>query len=491
MQPKWDTYPKKNTHKLKLSNIFLFLIPLLLSFYILLLNFNPLGNSKEYLLNIGDSKDSSGKIKLTGPFDRVTTQYTNNSTGANYRDALSGLVYFDLSSSLLTDSSSINLEIAFEDNFPENQQLNIGPRSKKEWSYYWKPVYNSFYQSLEPLSNIITLKATNLTDLEKTLQQIPEGSSIASYKTINNTFSSISYEPGSTKITKTIRGVHTLYTYAKDTLNMVISKQDMNWYNGTDELKIRITGSNITREFIIPDDGNNMTGNKGPIQSQSFFVENLPKGVYRIDMENNADLTINSIQVNQKRLVAVDNVFLIDPSTIYFEVPRKQTIYFHTIHKSSIQTLSITGITSKSIEIKESVTKYNITLPAGSYILTSPKGDIIIEGPTYFSFDKESYFRPFKYEIIPLKYNLDWVKNNADYVIIPDLNVTDLGGGWKIGRASWDAKDLYIKDKTLSFSINIPHLSQEQYKNYTIPIDWVKVTVTKPSIFEEIFGGLK
>jgi len=474
-----------------LSRNYLFLVPLLFFIYVILMNTIPFGGYQIYSADLGSFNDIFHDLKLTSPLSRISNRIFNNSSNINYREINSSLVYLDLTSSLLSRSSKIDLEVKFKDNFPENQKFILGARDKQEWSYYWKPVYIPFYQSLEPLSSVRTFEINQPSEIEIILLQIPEGSTIATYSQINNTLSPAAYEPGNEYISATLRGTHTFYTHAKDTINIAVSKQDMNWYNGTDELKIKISGNSLAREFIIPDDGNNITGDKGFIQTQSFSVENLTEGIYRIDMENDADLTINSISINQKKLVAEGRIFLIDPTTIYFELPRKQTLYFQTYHQSAAQNLTIAGTAARSVEIAERATTYNITLSAGNYTITSPKGDVIIEGPTYFSFDKESYFRPFKYEIVPLKYDLDWIKNNVDYVIIPDLNVTDLGDGWKIGRASWEAKDLYIKDKTLSFCINIPHLSKEEYKNYTIPIDWIKVTVTKPSIFEGIFGGLK
>ncbi|MBM3234020.1 hypothetical protein FJZ19_02910 [Candidatus Pacearchaeota archaeon] len=50
---------------------------------------------------------------------------------------------------------------------------------------------------------------------------------------------------------------------------------------------------------------------------------------------------------------------------------------------------------------------------------------------------------------------------------------------WLTTSTSFDLKDLYIKDGKLNVYISIPHLSRNATQNYTIPIDWINITVHK------------
>lgn len=82
---------------------------------------------------------------------------------------------------------------------------------------------------------------------------------------------------------------------------------------------------------------------------------------------------------------------------------------------------------------------------------------------------------------------MDWINNNnIDYIIIKDYIPAKEDDGWLIAQTSWDARDLYIKDNTIKFVFNIPHLTKEENSNYTIPVDWIDITVTKSPIWKRI-----
>ena len=56
-----------------------------------------------------------------------------------------------------------------------------------------------------------------------------------------------------------------------------------------------------------------------------------------------------------------------------------------------------------------------------------------------------------------------------------DKDFPEHGGSNNINQA---------KDNKLSLVFNIPHLSKEWYKNNTIPLDWIDITVYKPGLFK-------
>ena len=106
---------------------------------------------------------------------------------------------------------------------------------------------------------------------------------------------------------------------------------------------------------------------------------------------------------------------------------------------------------------------------------------MIIDSINFFSFTKDSYFTPKRFKIVAIKPDLVWLKDNVDYVIL-EYNFTE-GSDWKWGNASWDLNNLYIKDNTLSFSLNAPHLNKEEYKNNTISIDRIEIEIKTPPLW--------
>ena len=281
-------------------------------------------------------------------------------------------------------------------------------------------------------------------------------------------------------------------------LNLNISKQDLNWYSGSDELKIEVYSfrDDLAGNFTIPDDGNRYNSSiLGPVQKEAFSLSNLEKGVYRIKLLCGGDLLIREIEINSGKFVTEGSLFLTGDNPAYFkdknatqtEVffknPRNRTMKFKTLHFSSLQNISLNN---NSVKINISIIQkwYNITLPASDEMntLTLEKGDIIIESINYFSFSNDSYFTPKKFKIVDIKPDTPWLKSNVDYVIL-EYNFPE-GREWKVGNESWNLEELFIKDNTLGFALNVPHLNKEEYNNYTIPIDKIEVEIKIPPIWE-------
>jgi len=87
-----------------------------------------------------------------------------------------------------------------------------------------------------------------------------------------------------------------------------------------------------------------------------------------------------------------------------------------------------------------------------------------------------TYFEPFEYRVFGLE-----DAQYADY-ILTDYEAPVEDNGWLVGTAEFDVRDLYIKDKKLSITLNARHLSDPLYENYTIPIDWVNVSIKRKGI---------
>ena len=59
-----------------------------------------------------------------------------------------------------------------------------------------------------------------------------------------------------------------------------------------------------------------------------------------------------------------------------------------------------------------------------------------------------------------------------------------LKGEWIITETTFNIEDLYVEDNKLSLLLNIAHLDKEEYKDYTIPIDWIEITIYKPGLIK-------
>jgi len=120
----------------------------------------------------------------------------------------------------------------------------------------------------------------------------------------------------------------------------------------------------------------------------------------------------------------------------------------------------------------ESVDEFLQNPPVGSVVARNDKGLSIDQGC----------------EVVDLKYDLSWARENADYVIVDygDYIAPSQEDGWLIAQANWKREDLFIKDDKLRFCFRVPHLSQTEEQERTIPIDWIEIRLKIPPIWERM-----
>jgi hypothetical protein len=488
-------------------------IPVILFTYILCMNMLPFGGSADYLLDIG-----TADAKVLVPAERVSAQ--KRIDNITYRELNSSLVYFTLDSPLLNKNSEIGIKVKFKGNFPAKHLFRLGARNKGEWSWDWKNIYVPFYET--ELENFWLIKEDNSRRVYSTRPQpyksggefieffslLPAGSVIAKEGNLKLELKmGIEREADeindSVVIHTTLRGPHTLYTYVCDEkLNVTVTKQDLNWYEGTDELEIAVFDLEgaLVGNITIPDDGIlTKTGERGTPQTRRLTIPKLDNGIYRIDLKCGGDLLITKIESEQDKLVFAGGLFLVGNNPCYFEgkEPEHVQIYFKnvkekklevmTAHECGFQTITINGTAgSETIAVNKRETWFNATMKPSDefYELQSEKGDILLRSNNYFSFTKSAYFTPQRYEMKTLQNSMDWIeKNGVEYVVIAYQPTEEAADGWKVGRATWNTGDLYVKENKLRFVFGAPHLGTEEFKNNVIPIDWIHVTITTPPIW--------
>ena len=298
------------------------------------------------------------------------------------------------------------------------------------------------------------------------------------------------------EIDTSLRGGHTFWTYVdNDTLELTVNKQDLNWYENTDELAIQVYDihSELKSRTSIPDDGDVGNGREiGRLQSASLTIQDVRPGAYRIELKGNADLLIRKIEINQKKLVIDGKVWAVgmnpsyfrdgldfDPVRLFGKNFRAGEVRLLTYHNSGLQQVEIAGDNiNERVDVNETNTSFSVHLQPGVYSVTAPRQNIIIEFAGYLSFTPDSFFLPERCEVIDLKYDLSWAQEHADYIIVNHKDyvepIVDYDR-WIFAQASWKADELLIEDNVLSFCLRVPHLKKEPEK--TIPIDFIEIKV--------------
>jgi len=298
------------------------------------------------------------------------------------------------------------------------------------------------------------------------------------------------------KIETSLRGGHTFWTYVdNDTLELEVTKQDLNWYENPDELVIQVYDlyGELKSSTSIPDDGNIGNGKEiGGLQSASLTLQDIESGAYRTELNGSADLLIRKIEINQEKLVLEKKAWMVGTSTSYFKngLDLYPGVLFGknfstgelrllTYHNSGLQQVEIAGENiNERVDVNETNTSFSVSLQLGAYCVTIPRQNIIIESAGYVSFTPSSFFLPERCEVIDLKYDLSFTQEHADYIILNHQDylepIVDYDQ-WIFAQVSWKADELLIEDNVLSFCLRVPHLGKEP--EITIPIDFIEITV--------------
>lgn len=479
-------------------------IPIIIAIYLINVNLLPFGSTANYSIDVGAS-DLQGLARLTGPMDRFSEP--KEIDGITFRELQNRWGYFRLNSPYLKNKGKVTVKVIFMDKFPEGESFRLGAKNNESGNSTMKDIYVPFFENLKQYPHVEmdnkSVYLINNADKISDLDEIPEGSVIASntFLYLNSNVKVVENTGGKNLSTDVaLRGGHTFYTYVDNgELKLNISKQDLNWNEGNDELEVMIYSykNQLIGKGTIPDDGDqNKSMVVGEIQKADFSFSNLQNGIYRINLAGGWDLLIRKIKIDKKKLVADRTIFLAGndsayindnnafPVEIYFKNPGKSIMEFRTNKNSGLQNITIKNGNTNIVNINEIQKEFNLSLEASGKFksLISEKGDIIIDSINYFSFTRDSYFSPMKFKIVNIKNDLAWIEDNVDYVVL-DYKFPE-GDTWKSNNASWDLDDLYIKNNTLIFNLNAPHLGTEEFGNYTIPVDRIDIEVKVPPIWE-------
>lgn len=373
-----------------------------------------------------------------------------------FRNMTGSPVYF-----YITPENQIfnDTRIAAELRFRGDADLDIGAYR----AYAWKPLYmrsldnytlakrfgdaaiyardnRSIYADYDNMSEWITAN-------------IPEYSTVTLYDfsprmLVNR---DLTYKDAETEVNQTFRGTHSFLVYINGSLNLTLGKQDLNWYNGSDEYSVGLydlDGSLLFND-TIPDDGIiDKSSQRMPAQFKTFFYDGIREGLYELRLVNikgensYADSTITDIKINTDKLVTQGNILLLAPGTLYFELKHGAEIKFNA---KKAQTAAIRGAVKKDVKIDKShLNKWvPVELPPGSYTVEI-NGDIYLSGAN-FAFSKGSLFQPYNYEING---------GSGEWVIISNYQVEKDKKGWITARRMFTGSELELSNnRTMVFGL--------------------------------------
>ncbi len=294
--------------------------------------------------------------------------------------------------------------------------------------YVWTPFFRSkligsniektFSNNLSIYSQIPLKNKTDSSDITEWMKQnIPEGSNVSIldnvYEPSGLVTQNVDYKEGATTtIKQTLRGPQTFYVYLKESLDLELQKQDLNWVDGPDEATISLYSLNndeLIYQKVLPDDEASVGRNK--IIDEKLTSPIPKEGIYKITITGNSDWTIIQLKINTNKIVLADRVLLLTPAQLYTQIKSTSELKIFIWHTTAINTDTITDshgkITTYPLTKNDLNFDKSIELKPDNYIINLA-GDQYISGG-FFSFQKDQFFNPYIFNIN--------TTNKADYYI--------------------------------------------------------------------------
>lgn len=257
---------------------------------------------------------------------------------------------------------------------------------------------------LKQLKNKNHLRFSLLSEYENLVDG--KNSTLAKDVTLPEDFKNISH----TMLNMNLRGDHEFYVLLDDFLDATIYKQDLNSYDGSDEVSVSLNKTNGYKvcETIISDDG--LIGKQGlknsPVITAKFNCNSLESGVYILSFnelgDTKKDYLIKGLNINTNKIIFKDSVLNITPIKLYTNNTEKKLLnltYFHSNYYQNIKFSSKEELKTVILSKKDISSKVYHTNPANLVEITPEKGYLSIAGSN-FAADPEHWFDPEKFKSI-------------------------------------------------------------------------------------------
>lgn len=440
-----------------------YVLAFFLLFFIIFENVKPFGGFLEYTQGKG--------LSTLLPLDRY-------SMSDSIIEVVGEALYFDSKVPKSFEYARVTVEYK---NYKEDQKLLIGYRNSKDYSYYKKPLdwFDVPLSDRSGLDLYLYQKEKNYSSIEEFLAAPPTDEIIATAE-YNKTFLTSylnhfgEYTPRTedTIIDIPLRGSYIAYVFLKnEPFSMNLYKQDLNWYEGADTMKVTVSKDrDVVYTVDVTDDGidfeNRKSQNPQLVTIKSLADEIPEQGVYKIEVKASKDVITRRIETNLDQIVFHQSIYPISNYETYSQLglpTRSNSIFTNSMylrflihHDSAIQTADISGV-PYYLEYKNN--EHETQLSGNVEKVNLPSSNAELYGDGFFAFAAENFFEPTSLHTLPLEEstNLDYI----DYVISDSLPA-EKSSNWYVSQQYYKLEDAYIKNSKLSWGIFAPNID----KNY-------------------------
>ncbi|MFW5888544.1 MAG: hypothetical protein ACOCVY_02395 [Patescibacteria group bacterium] len=387
--------------------------------------------------------------------------------------------------------------------------------SENDWRYKMKPVQNRVIDQLSSVWNvlrednlILLQKEKEFDSIEDFRQNLPLSREFALYNySLKQDYSLVDYQPAveGQKLDIPLRGGYEFITYVKDEkMEFEFELFDINRNKEKDDvyLDLYYNGELLRSKHIKGDGISSDTKEINKLEKADIALQDMPEGVYKIEIRATDDIITKSIETKQKKLSFINRLQLAKPSVLgeNKEDSYPLSMYFSgsginakTIYPDNLGAIKLENGKIDDLVLEDTYKKFSRNIPVENLRETTSteilleKGGMILSGDGNFSFSADSLLDP--------GYNR--LRSSADVTddfkfILADYTPPEEEGGRKKKTVKFDLDSAYSKKgefprffQKYRFMISIPGLKQEDDINDHIIINEIRVKLKGKSLWEK------
>lgn len=455
----------------------LIIIPVIFFFFLLEKNLVLRGN---FQVEYDFSQKYHPFISSFTPLSRLGER-TSGEKGRWQQGIIGEPIYFEISTPRRFKKA--NLEIEYKDIGLQDFQIGIST-DKDNWQYKLTPLENknmeqiiNHWDTMREGDSILLQKLKKFNTIEEFLTNMPNQDQIAVYNyPLEENFSLTNYQSSNERFefNKPLLGYHQFYTYKKgEPLDFIFNfkrKNKRKEENKREDMVNVFYKNKLVGQKILSDD--NLE------QEIRLFKNDLPDGVYKIEMKLSDDTIVNKITARQHFFTFINKIHLLGEKTeqnkegnisLYTNSP---SLKFSTSQGNSLQNIQINSDHGQNLKIDDIYKQFevaNYECEKFSYLghenclvkVSLTEEEILIQGAGLFSFERERFLNP---EFNSLEKNSNFSQINY---IIANYKSPEEKNGWKIAQAEFDISNISQDDKKYKFILSIKGLPEKQKMEIT------------------------
>ncbi len=382
-------------------------------------------------------------------------------------------VYFNLETSRKFDKAELLIEYrninSNKEDLRKNRVIEAGILvDKKIWRYQLKPIENKIIDQLLLAWDVINeddiiflQRERKYDNISSFLESNLDRSEYAVYNyEIEDDFILNDYSTTSEDIVinTSLRGPFQFYTYLKEEeLDFEFEVFDINKNNDEDPLDIHLYYQDrlIVARHLEDDGVTNDTGEVKEARTINLYEQNLPEGVYKIEIRTNDDIIIKKIKTKQNKISFINKLWLYKEGKQNLKLyTDSKIIHAKTIYPNSLQTIDIG---TDKLKIDTTYKQFTIDVKKASstkFALIDLREDgVMLAGNGVFSFSEDSLF---SLRINKIDSSID-INDGINYVLA-EYEQPIIQGDWKTVGVNFDLKKAYRENGKYSFLISAPSL---------------------------------